>query len=378
MLKKPLVDSNQYGFATGRIRALEGQLMDIARLNRLIEARNPEDIARVLADSGYASSDAPDVLDRETAELYKLAGEVMVNKEFVDALLVFNDCHNLKAIEKYLAAWWPRLSENPEDEYEKDPLARPDRLADLESPTLPEIELPATDDTANFSAISDLMVHPSLVEPELLFKAIRDRTPDSIPAWLYQGAIEAATAVRTRYDIAEIDQIIDRLAYTEAIHRAQELGNPFFLNYLFLRADLANLGSLLRSRLLKADQRTLSQTLLPAGKISHTMLLGWFVAEPEQITADLAQGPFAELAPFYSTPNQRGMLAAFGKACDHLILDHLKTTQYILRGPEVPLAYLLARLLEIKNVRIAQTLLRNKLPSAQIRELARDSLAARR
>jgi len=75
---------------------------------------------------------------------------------------------------------------------------------------------------------------------------------------------------------------------------------------------------------LKADQRTLSQTLLPAGKISHTMLLGWFVAEPEQITADLAQGPFAELAPFYSTPNQRGMLAAFGKACDHLILDHLK------------------------------------------------------
>lgn len=373
MRKKSLVDSNQYGYATGRIRALEGQLMDIARLNRLIEARSPEDIARVLSDSGYSSSDTPDVLERETAELYKLAGEVMVNREFVDALLVFNDCHNLKAIEKYLAAWWPRLSENPEDAFEIDPLSRQDSRADFESPVLPE-----TNSAASFSAISGLIVQPSLVEPELLFQAIRDRMPDRVPAWLYQGAIAAASAVCTRYDIAEIDQMIDRLAYTEAIRRAQELGNPFFLDYLFLRTDLANLGSLLRCRLLKADRRVLIQTLLPGGKISQDVLLGWFAAEPELITEALAKGPFAELAPFYSTPSQRGTLATFGKVCDHLILDHLKKAQFILRGPEVPLAYLLARLLEIKNVRIAQTLLRNKLPSAQIRELARDSLAARR
>ena len=373
MRKKPLVDSNQYGYATGRIRALEGQLMDIGRLNRLIEARSPEDITRVLADSGYSSADTHDVLERETADLYKLASEVMVNREFVEALLVFNDCHNLKAIEKYLAAWWPRLSENPEDEFEVDPLSRKDSRSDFELPALPE-----TNSSASYVAVESLMVHPSLVEPELLFQANRDRMPDRVPAWLYQGAIEAAGAVRNRYDIAEIDQILDRLAYTEAIRRAEELGNPFFLDYLHLRTDLANLGSLLRSRLLKADRRLLGQSLLPAGRISHEALLGWFQADPEQITEDLAQGPFAELAPFYSSQNQRNTLAAFGKACDHLILDHLKKAQFILRGPEIPLAYLLARLLEIKNVRIAQTLLRNKLPSAQIRELARDSLAARR
>lgn len=373
MRKKPLVDSNQYGYATGRIRALEAQLMDISRLNRLIEARSPEDIARVLQDSGYLAADTPEVLERETAELYKLAGEIMVNQEFVEALLVFNDCHNLKAIEKYLAAWWPRLAENPEDEYEIDPLAKKDSRADFAAPALPE-----SNGTASFSAVASLMVRPSRVDPERLFQAIRDRAPELVPAWLYQGAIEASQAVRSRYDIAEIDQVLDRLAYAEALQRAKALGNPFFLDYLFLRTDLTNLGSLLRSRLLKADQRVFSQSLLPAGRLSHETLLDFFPAESEWIAEKLTNGPYQDLAPFFTSPGQRGMLAAFGKACDHLILDHLKKAQYILRGPEVPLAYLLARLLEIKNVRIAQTLLRNKLPSAQIRELARDSLAARR
>ena len=373
MRKKPLVDSNQYGYATGRIRALEGQLMDMGRLNRLIEARSPEDITRVLQDSGYTSADSPDVLERETAELFKLAGEVMVNREFVDALLVFNDCHNLKAIEKYLAAWWPRLTERPEDEYEIDPLTRKDVRSDFDAPVLPE-----TNSSASYSAVEPWMVHPSLVNPEQLFYAIRDRLPDRIPSWLYQGAVEAASAVRSRYDIAEIDQIIDRLAYAEAIRRARELGNPFFLEYLHLRADLANLGSLLRVRALKADRRLLAQSLLPAGTIRHEQCFNWFAAEPDQIAHDLSGGPFASLAPFYANSGQRGAMAEFGKACDHKILDLLKKAQFILRGPEVPLAYLLARQLEIKNVRIAQTLLRNKLPSSQIRELARDSLAARR
>ena len=373
MRKKPLVDSNQYGYATGRIRALEGQLMDVSRLNRLIEARNPEEITRVLQDSGYSSADTPEVLERETAELFKLASEIMVNREFVDALLVFNDCHNLKTIEKHLVAWWPKQNENPEDEFEIDPLSRKDSRADFEVPALPE-----TSGTASFSAIEPLMTRPALVEPEVLFQAIRDRQPDRIPPWLYQAAVEAANAVHSRYDIAEIDQIIDRLAFTEAIRRATELGNPFFLDYLFLRTDLTNIGSLLRLRILKADRRVLTQSVLPAGRVSHESLQDWFSAEPEQIAHELANGPFAALAPYFTSMNQRNTLAAFGKACDHLILDHLKKAQFILRGPEIPLAYLLARLLEIKNVRIAQTLLRNKLPSAQIRELARDSLAARR
>ena len=72
------------------------------------------------------------------------------------------------------------------------------------------------------------MATPSLIEPEKLFRAIRDRQPDLVPDWLYQAAVAAASAMQARYNIAEIDQILDRVAFSEALQRAQKLGCPFF------------------------------------------------------------------------------------------------------------------------------------------------------
>ncbi len=367
------VDANQYGYASGRIRALEARLMDTAQLNRLFDARSTDEISRVMQESGYAAGESETSLKLETSEVYQLIVSLMPDQGFVEALLVFNDCHNLKVIEKYLATWWPRQNEKTEAFYEADPLTRPDALSDLVTTELPQVTA-----AASFQAIENQMLLPSLVHPERLFQAIRDRQPDLIPAWLYQAAIQAASAMQARYDVAEIDQILDQVAYREAISRAVTLGNRFFLDYLHLKADLTNLDMLLRARALKAGVRLLKQSLLPAGRLKAGFFVEAYDLEPEALREVLTGTRFAALASFAQSAGQRGSATQFGKMADNIILEQLQKARYILRGPEIPLAYLIARLLEIKNIRIAQTLQRNRIPASKGREMMRDSYFGRR
>ncbi len=373
MRKRPIVDENRYGYATGRVRALEAQLMDASRLSRLFDARNQEDITRLMQESGYSATETEAGLEQETAAVYSLVASLMPDREFVEALLIFNDFHNLKVIEKYLATWWPRRVEKPEDAFEKDQLAANEPSAEFTA-----AEIPTVSEPVNFTAIEKLMASPSLVDPEKLFRAIRDRQPELVPDWLYKAAILAASAMQARYNIAEIDQVLDRTAYVESMQRAERLGNRFFLDYLNLRADLTNLDLLLRVRALRMGRRLLDNSLLPGGRIQREKLLGWCDAEAETVAADLNDDQFKPLAAFFLSAGTRGTSTQFSRTADNMMLEFLQRARFILRGPEVPLAYLIARLVEIKNIRIAQTVLRNNIAMSKAREMARESYFARR
>lgn len=371
MRKRSSVDIGRYGYATGRVRALEAHLMDSARLNRVFEARLPEDIGRVLQECGYPAGDPETSLVREQTAVYELMRRIIPDKAFVDALLLFHDCHNLKAILKSLVAWWPRPDESfgsPETGMgsEQQQSARPEPIADKAG--LPEPRQPV-----QFSTVESLMIQPSLIAPAVLFQAVRDRQLELLPAWLDQAALQAVQAYQASYDVAAIDLVLDQTAYCQAQQRAAQLGNAFFSQYLTLRIDLVNLAILLRARFLHQGERYLRQALLPGGTFLAETLLAWFPVSADQLAAALTPTRLGSLAPLVADFGHGGTTGRFSREADHLILRHLDRARRILRGPEIPLAYLIARLLEIKNVRIALTCLRNGLPPAQARELARDS-----
>src|SRR5690554_6189791 len=97
----------QYGYLSGRIRAMELQLLDSTRYNRLYEARSVEDVMRVLSESGYPQGGAPeDALAREQELVYRLMRDQMPENEYVDTLLLLHDFHNIKVILKFLSPWW--------------------------------------------------------------------------------------------------------------------------------------------------------------------------------------------------------------------------------------------------------------------------------
>lgn len=342
-------DPEQYGYASGRIRAMEVRLMDAARLNRLFEARTPEDISRIMQESGYAAGDPEVALVREEQEIYGLLGELMKDHGFAEALLLFHDCHNLKVILKYLAAWWPHHTGEAE-------------AAE---------RLPESDASHHVAGVEPMFQLPALVPPARLFQAVRDRQSSFEPAWLYQSAIQAVSRYRQTYDIGSMDAVIDQAAFAKAEELATGLQNRFFSDYLKLRQDMINLELMLRCKSLHLDEAYFAGVMLAGGTVESKRWHQLYRESPEAVADAFKSSPIRELAEMATEYGQPGSAARFGRMADRLLLQHIGKTRWILRGPEIPVAYILTREIEIKNIRIALTCLRNGIPSAQARDMMR-------
>ncbi len=347
---------NRYLYASGRIRALEVQLLDQSRLSRLNEACSIDDVNRVLNDSNYPAAADPETrLALEMTTAIELVRGLLPEKAFIESLLLFHDYHNLKVILKNLTAAWPRQ-----------------KVADEmgQSDNLPEpaaaFALATADDLQPFFQT------PSLTDPKVMFTAIRDREPGLISKELYAAAVKAVKRYQHAYDISAIDLMLDQTVYSLALAKARLIGNAFFTGYLQMQVDAINLGLLLRTRFLQQGQPYLESTLLPGGTLPLKRLIELYCGTPEEITAEYAATPFANLAAMAGEYGQSGTAARFSLMADNLVISHITQAKLLWRGPEIPLAYLIARLMEIKNIRIVLTCLRNGLPASQVREMSRD------
>lgn len=349
-----------YRYAAGRIRSLELKLMNNSQINRLFEARTITEIQRLMQECGYEAGEPEAALSMETEAVYELILEIMPDGGYAEALLLFHDTQNLKAILKHLSVNWIK-GENPSGQH------------DEEASVNQAVKSPASVRHLDFRQVERLMLSPSLVEPEELFKAVRDQKPENIPEWMYDLAMEAAERYRQTYDISVIDLIIDRTAYERATCIAKELGNRWFIDYFILKRDLINLESLLRCKALGIGRAYFEQCLLPDGQIDKNTWLRYFDANYDAWAVELKKTALSDFLEIASQYGQPGSATRFGQLADQKIMEHLRKALHVLSGPEIPLAYLLARELEIKNIRIALTCLRNNIPSARARDMARES-----
>lgn len=355
VMKNASANPDDYGYATGLIRAMETKLLSHQDLARVFDARQVDDILQIMQDAGYEIGDAEQSLHKEAHSIYELLRQIMPDRGFSDALLLFNDCHNLKVVLKYLSVWWVKL--------------KPD---DSKSIRIPE----SAGDLA-FQGMEKMIRLPSIVEPAKLFSSIRDRSPDLIPEWLYNLALKASELFLQTYDTGRMDMLIDKTAWEQAMNIAKNLNNDFFTGYLQLRADLINFEILFRCRSLKTGKDYMLQALLNQSSMPVVQFVSAYEMDNDELKIWLKNNPImdkiseeiiAELAEGYG---KTGVAARYNRLADEKIMDWLDKAKMVLRGPEIPLSYLLKRELEIKNLRIALTCLRNGIAPAHARELAR-------
>lgn len=353
--KKTAVNPDDYGYATGRIRALEASLMTASDMSRVFEAKLPEDISRIIQEKGYASGDIEDALSVKHSETYEIMQQVIPDTDFIEALLIFNDCHNLKVVLKHLSTWWNGNS------------------ADTDSTAV----LPESDSSLTWHGLEHLLKTPSIVEPSRLFRAVRDRKSEMIPEWLYLIAVKGAEIWLKTYDIGSVDMVIDKEAWKRAISLADSLGNSFFSGYMKLRQKLLGIEILLRCRALRTGKEYMAKALPSVSDDIADQLLLAYELDSDSIQSIIEQlglgKSFAgiEQLRILQEYGEPGTAAVYNRIADEILADWLKTSSNVLRGPEVPVSYLLRRELEIKNIRIALTCLRNGILPSQARELAR-------
>ncbi|HHV41404.1 MAG TPA: V-type ATPase subunit [Clostridiaceae bacterium] len=326
--------SEPWRYATGRIRALENSLLGQEGLDRVFMATDEDAISHVLVEYGYQSGEIEAALKVEKINLDRLFQAIAPDHRYRELLLSFTDGHNLKTLLK-------------------------ERLA--------------ADQPRSFIELKYLMLTPSLVEPERLNQALLDDDFFALPAWIPQLAAEAEAAYNTSYDAARIDLTVDRGLHSLAADQALELNNAWLVEWLEIKRDLINLETLLRSRLRNIGPQLFLDSLLPAGKLSHDWLEKARIMETGELVRKVSRGYYSDLAKFVDTYGDFAVSSEYGSAGDKILMRHIHEGGKSLNGPEVTLAYILGREMEMKNIRIALSVLRNALPVTRAKALRRTS-----
>jgi V/A-type H+-transporting ATPase subunit C len=360
---------DRYLFVCGLVKAMELHLLDQARLNRLLDANEPEDISRILGECGYPPGKNPEeILGTELMVSLGWLQQSLPDPAYADVLIVFHDAHNLKLVLKNLLTIWITGSEADRLPGQTPAL---NSQAGAEEAILPNFG--GLNGIPPFGRTARQALRPAQVDPDLLYHQIAEHRSDGLPEWVFQAALEAVRRYMIQYDMSAVDAWLDQIAWRRACSLAEQTGNRFLTGWLCRKIDLINLEMLLRTRTMRAGRELLGNALLTGGSVQVQHVLDLYGESKDAIVAFYARTPYASLAEQCQNYELKDQAARYGLLADNLLMAHVRSARWIISGPEVPLAWVLARQTEIKNVRIILTCLRNGLPKAQARDLMRDS-----
>jgi len=307
------IKDTDYLSISAQIRAMETRLLTRERMERLLEAKDGEETAKLLQEYGYPPLDPthPEAMDAalaaaREATLEDLGGGVP-DRRYLDLFKLKYDYHNVKALLKAAAM-------------DTDP----DRL------------------------LTDLGRIPAAQ----LREAVESGRLEELPPRLAASVEEAREVLETTRDPQLSDIVLDRGCFQEMLELAETTGSDFLRGYVAAQIDAANLGALVRTLRMGKSAEFLRGVLFQGGTIPPDALL--------KVSADGGAG----LAELYGASDlaaaaeagaevlKGGSMTEFEKRCDDAVGDYLSGAQAVPFGEAPLLAYLAARETEQTNLRI--------------------------
>ena len=327
----------QFAYAVGKIRALEKRLLDRSRMERMIDARSPEEALKVLLEAGYESG-SDDYLDiheyevllkNEQLKLYKLLKSIAPESEAFDIFQFQNDYHNIKVLLKA-----EFLEENN------------DYLL-VDTGTIPAAELKDMIGERDLAGMPDIM----------------------------RTAVEECIDVFNRTkDPQAIDIILDRASFKQMQEYAANSGYKFVSGLVQLITDLTNIKIFLRARSTGIRQDTLQKILLPGGSIDSRVFIENLNDTLEAFIKFLKSKPYRSICEEgIENFNNTGSLSKMERLVDDYIMSYIRKAKYVALGIEPLIAYLWAKENEIKNARIIMVGKINNISGEVIRERLRET-----
>lgn len=310
LLETHFEQDGAYAFATGRIRALEAKLLNRVHYQRLLEATDALETWRALAEMGYAKAaerkldDYEEVLTDELRAVYAILRSLA--PERLEWLARRYDFHHVKV---YLKA--KLLGEDPRE---------------------------------------GVLDGVGTVPLKLIEASVATGVWSALPRELARAAEQALAEYESTKTPQSIDFVIDRelfLYLTDAVR-----GHPFTETLVAIWADLLNLKSLVRTKVMGKDRAFLNKVLVP-GSLDTSQLLALLETSVETWADELRHTPYAEvLSRGLAYFAEKRSLTLWEKLSDDLVTDFLKRAKFALYGAEPVIAYVLAKETELKNIRI--------------------------
>ncbi len=355
--------NTNYAYAVGRIKALETRLLDGMALGRLLEAETAQEVLKTLSEGEYEGSlsnisdpaDFEAALNIERERIYTLISELSLDPQLTSIFRAKWDFHNLKALLKssYL------------------------KKADSEGTSQ---SVANTDDILVSSGLVPVEAIKFTIEPDdeqpgggsYLTGLTQDE--DDVGSYIASALEDAQAQYEESQNPQVIDIVIDRHLQSFLYQRAVDYPNLFLCGYFQAIADLTNIKSFVRIKMLGENIRLLDAALLPHGSLDRNIYIGQFDETVENFAASLTMTPYANIV----TEGIRNWtdghtLAVFEKLSDNYLIDYIKPVKYMVFGVEPLIGYLLAKEHEIKLIRIIVIGKLNDLPAENIKERLRDT-----
>ena len=328
------INKEDYLYISSLLRAREPRMLSRDKAERMLDAPNFEDAAKMLTDSGYEDMSQMSVKQIETALSDRRAAvfhelETLIpNTAALDLFRLKYDYHNAKVLVKSEA------------------MHRND---------------------------ASLLSSSGRVAPETVQKRFQEDRLRDLPGELGSAAEEARNLLARSANPQLSDFLLDKAYFREMNALADELDSDFARGYVALLADSTNLRSAVRILRMGKDIGYLQEALVSGGSVSEERLTQGISGEG--LASVFAGTALSKAALLGAEAVSGGTLTAFELACDNAVADYLSNAKLCSFGEESVIAYLAGTENELTAVRMILTGRLAGVPSDTIRERLRDLYA---
>ncbi|MBN2374236.1 V-type ATPase subunit [bacterium] len=326
-------DDTRYSFAVGKIRALESKMLDNGLIMRMLKSSGMEEMLKILGDTEYGAgmNESADVsfesiLDNELRRIYEFVHKIDPDPMWTDIWRWRYDAHNIKVILK-----------------------------------------------AGFSN-KDAMVHLiplGMVDPQDLVSWLQEGDYSFLPP-SFKEAVEMALSFDEKGEKSgqEIDFIIDRALYLYLSLEAENSKNPFVRHLVEIMVDFINIKAFLRTSGKGMAKGLFERSFLPGGYIKEEAFLDQGEKRhDETVRSILGNMRYEELIPALGSGN----VALLEAAMESFLITYIRQTRRRAFGVEPLIGYILAKEIEIQNLRLIYIGKANALEEGLIKERLRDA-----
>jgi V/A-type H+-transporting ATPase subunit C len=319
-----------------RIRVMEKRLLDKIMIDKLVDANDIDEVIKMLENTEYASSisktkdsrNYEEILYNELNRVYELAREITPYKEVSNLLALKYDYHNIKVM----------LKEKLKGE-------------DLSSLYVPigTVDFNIIKNSFDISDFRDIDGHFSSAIQEVLSDFEKNSDPQ------------------------RIDIIVDKAYFNHMYDIAKDIDVELFINYVKDMIDFTNIIAVIRLKKQNKGLQFVEEVLVPNGNIELDQIL---VSYADSIDAIINRFRTSNITKALKTGldlyNSTGKISAFEKSMDDHLMELVKESKSVAFGPEPIFAYLVAKEMEIKVLRIIMVSKLNNISPQAIRERLRE------
>jgi V/A-type H+-transporting ATPase subunit C len=322
-------------YAVARIKVLETKLLNMERLNRMIESESADGAFKALLDSGYGISsgvqdpkDFEHMISNELDAMRELIMSITPDERLTGVFLLHYDYQNAKAFLKM-------------------------RMSSRDVP--------------------DAVSGAGTIDINELKEMVYQHDTVGLPDHLAQAMAQAEKQIEAEPDPRVVDMIMDRAYMDWAYHTVSESGDQYLMDYITARIDMQNIMSFLRVRSTGAGIRVLKNALFENGSIDID-----FIMETLPVSNELLPGKFSEtrygktLQSAIDSAISSGRTWAFEKLTDNYLMNMARQMKDEVFTIAPLIGYIIAKENEAQAVRMVMTAKLNDISQEAIRERLRE------